>query len=101
MSFIEKLSSFAGKTFAFWVILLSVIAYLYPEYFIWIKPWIPYLLGIIMFGMGLTLSFHDFKQILHAPKSALIGSIAQYTIMPTIAFLLAKAFHLTPELAAI
>src|SRR5699024_9104515 len=57
------------------------------------------LLGIIMFGMGLTLSLEDFKGIVKAPKSVIVGIVAQYTIMPLLAFGLASVFQLPPEVA--
>lgn len=52
-----------------------------------------------MFGMGMTLKLEDFKLILKHPKGVIIGIISQFTIMPILAFILAKAFQLPPELA--
>ncbi len=57
------------------------------------------LLGLIMFGMGLTLSAKDFRIIFQRPKDVILGCLAQFTIMPGLAWLLAKAFHLPEELA--
>ncbi len=99
MRTLERISSFAGNTFAIWVILFAVFAYLIPSGFTWIAPHISLLLGIIMFGMGLTLSLNDFKGIVKAPKSVIIGVIAQYTIMPLLAFGLATVFQLPAEVA--
>ena len=56
------------------------------------------LLGIVMFGMGLTLKPHDFKVVFSRPKDVLIGTLAQFTIMPLLAYLLAHVFQLSPEL---
>ena len=53
-----------------------------------------------MFGMGMTLSVDDFKEVLKQPKKVAIGVVAQFTIMPLIAFGLAVAFRLPPEVAA-
>ncbi|MBH0164984.1 bile acid:sodium symporter family protein [Fictibacillus sp. 7GRE50] len=99
MRFLEKVSKTAGNTFAIWVILFAIAAFLIPEGFTWIAPYIPLLLGIIMFGMGLTLSLNDFKAVFQAPKSVFIGVAAQYTIMPLLAFGLATAFKLPAEVA--
>src|SRR5699024_4651458 len=99
MRVLERISTIAGNTFAVWVILFVVLAFVFPEGFSWIAPHISLLLGVIMFGMGLTLSLNDFKGIIKAPKSVIIGVIAQYTIMPLLAFGLATAFQLTPEVA--
>ena len=56
MQAIARLSQFVGKTFALWVLLFAVLAFYAPAQFKWIGPYIVPLLGIIMFGMGLTLS---------------------------------------------
>ena len=57
-------------------------------------------LGIIMFGMGLTLTLPDFALVVKRPLPVIVGVIAQYVIMPGVAFLLAKLLHLDPAIAA-
>ncbi len=99
MKVLERISTAAGNTFAIWVILFGVLAFIFPSGFSWIAPHISLLLGIIMFGMGLTLSLEDFKGIVKAPKSVIVGVVAQYTIMPLLAFGLASVFQLPPEVA--
>jgi len=99
MKKLESISTFAGNTFAIWVILFSVLAFLRPSGFAWISPYVSLLLGIIMFGMGLSLSLDDFKRVVKAPRTVLIGVIAQYTIMPLLAFALAMLFQLPAEAA--
>lgn len=99
MKTLERISTVAGNTFAIWVILFGGLAFILPSGFTWIAPHISLLLGIIMFGMGLTLSLDDFKGIMKSPKSVIIGVVAQYTIMPLIAFGLAHLFQLPPEVA--
>lgn len=99
MKLLENISKFAGNTFAIWVIIFAIMAFFIPSGFTWIAPHISLLLGIIMFGMGLTLSLDDFKGIVKAPKSVFIGVLAQYTIMPLLAFALANLFQLPPEVA--
>ena len=59
-----------------------------------------YALGIIMFGMGLTLTPPDFALVVKRPLPVLVGVVAQFVIMPTLAWVLAKAFQLDPMLAA-
>jgi BASS family bile acid:Na+ symporter len=61
----------------------------------WINP----LLGVIMFGMGLTLSPQDFRIVFSRPRDVLVGCLAQFTIMPFMAWLLTKAFSLPADLA--
>jgi BASS family bile acid:Na+ symporter len=99
MRALEKASLFAGNTFAYWVLLFAGLALWIPEGFTWIAPHIPLLLGIIMFGMGMTLSLGDFKEVFSHPKSVFIGVAAQYLLMPLLAFGLATALRLPPEVA--
>lgn len=99
MKALIKLSTFMGNTFAVWVILFAALAFLLPGGFTWISPYINLLLGIIMFGMGLTLKFKDFKQVITAPKEVITLVVAQYTIMPLIAVGLVFLFQLPPEIA--
>lgn len=99
MKLLEKISRFAGNTFAIWVIIFAVIAFLFPSAFSGLASYISILLGIIMFGMGLTLTPNDFKEIFKAPASVIIGVAAQFIIMPSLAWLLATIFRLPPEVA--
>ncbi len=100
ISYLGFLSSFFSKTFALWVIFFAVVAYLFPEYFKPIAAYISILLGVVMFGMGLTLSPHDFSEVLKRPVQVLIGMLGQFVIMPTLAFVLVYALNLPPEIAA-
>lgn len=100
MIFLEKISSLAGKYFAFLVIIVAVIAYLIPDSFLFLGQYITILLGIVMFGMGLTLEPVDFKLVLRKPLSIIGGVLAQFTIMPLAAFIIAYLLNLPPELAA-
>jgi BASS family bile acid:Na+ symporter len=97
---LSAFSQFVSKYFAVIVILISAIAFLSPDTFTWIAPHITLLLGIIMFGMGLTLKISDFGVVLKKPITVIIGVIAQFVIMPLVAFALAIALNLPPELAA-
>lgn len=82
------------------VLAVAVVSLLWPASFLWIDTWaINPMLGVIMFGMGLTLSPHDFKIVLSRPKDILIGCLAQFTVMPLLAFGLTWAFSLPKELA--
>lgn len=99
MKTLTWLSQFFSKTFAIWVIIFAVIAYYTPETFKSLAPWISILLGIVMFGMGLTLSLNDFKMVLKAPRDVFIGIAAQFLIMPLIAYGLCVVLDLPPEIA--
>ncbi|WGE70441.1 bile acid:sodium symporter family protein [Actinobacillus equuli subsp. haemolyticus] len=99
MNALLKITQFVSKTFAVWVVFFAFIAAQFPNTFKQFVPWIPYLLGIVMLGMGLTLTFKDFAEVTKNPKAAILGVIAQFVVMPSIAFALAKAFQLPPDLA--
>ncbi|QCJ42477.1 bile acid:sodium symporter family protein [Bacillus sp. S3] len=99
MKALERLSQFVGNTFAIWVLIFAVLAFVSPPAFTWIAPHISLLLGIIMFGMGLTLSGNDFKEVFKRPKDVAIGVVGQFLIMPGLAFLLSKGLNLAPEIA--
>ncbi|WP_079526374.1 bile acid:sodium symporter family protein [Halobacillus hunanensis] len=99
MKTLEKISSFVGSTFAIWVLLFAVLSFVFPSGFTWIVPYIVPLLGIIMFGMGLTLSKQDFQEVFRRPKDVAIGVAAQFTVMPLLAFLLVTILPVSPEVA--
>lgn len=100
MKYLSLLNSIITNYFTFWIIIFSTIAYLYPVYFADLRTLIVPTLGIIMFGMGVTLTTDDFKRVFLKPKDIGVGVITQYTIMPLLGFVLAKIFGLDPLLAA-
>ena len=100
MHYLEKLSTFISKYMAVFVIAIAAIALIEPISFKWVAPNITLLLGIVMFGMGMTLKLSDFKLVFQRPRDVFIGALAQFTIMPLLAYILATAFGLPPELAA-
>ncbi|WP_408007367.1 bile acid:sodium symporter family protein [Pseudalkalibacillus sp. A8] len=100
MKLLESISSLAGKYFAIWVIAIALIAYFIPTPFLGLGSYITILLGVVMFGMGLTLKPVDFKLVLKKPVPVIIGVAAQFIIMPLIALGLAYAMNLPAELAA-
>ena len=82
------------------VLVVAVFAFLFPEALRGVRPTvINYLLGLVMFGMGLTLNLQDFKIVFSRPKDVIIGCLAQFTIMPLMAWLLARLFQLDEALA--
>ena len=96
----KKICDFIAKWMGLMVLLVAALSLLVPASFAWIDTWvINPMLGVIMFGMGLTLSPHDFKIVLSRPKDILIGCLAQFTVMPLLAFGLTWAFSLPKELA--
>nr|WP_302996239.1 bile acid:sodium symporter family protein [Sutterella wadsworthensis] len=72
------LSRFANKTFALWVIIAGILGFVFPDVFKPIGSWIAILLGVMMFGMGLTLTTADFREIFRRPKDVFVGILAQF-----------------------
>jgi|TARA_R110000868_G_scaffold82610_9_gene233264 BASS family bile acid:Na+ symporter len=60
---------------------------------------LPIALGIIMLGLGLSLTLADFARVVKFPKPVLIGLSCQLLLLPLVCFFLAKAFGLAPALA--
>ncbi|GAB3795655.1 bile acid:sodium symporter family protein [Virgibacillus kimchii] len=100
MKILNTISGLAGKYFAVLVIIIAVIAFITPNQFLWLNSYVTILLGIVMFGMGLTLKAVDFKLILTKPLPVFVGVAAQFVIMPLIAFVIAYLLNLPPAIAA-
>ncbi len=99
MNALAKLSRFFNKTFAFWVLVFGIIGYAFPDLCKPLSGWVTILLGIVMFGMGLTLTADDFREVFKRPRDVLIGILGQFLVMPLVAYALCLAFSLPPELA--
>ena len=100
MKYLSLLNGIVTNFFTFWIIIFSVIAYIYPSHFADLKSLIVPTLGIIMFGMGMTLTLDDFKRVFLRPKDIGVGVATQYLAMPFFGFVLAELFGLDPLLAA-
>lgn len=100
MKILKNISNFFGKNMAIIVLIVATLSLFFPKSVSFIKTsYVNYLLMIVMFGMGLTLKFEDFKVVFTRPKDIIIGAIAQFSIMPLLAFLLSIIFKLPTELA--
>lgn len=99
----DKVEGF-GKLVSHWFTLIVIIwaafNYFVPATSTAIIPNTSYLLGLILFGMGLTLQGEDFARILKRPLPVILGTVAHYVIMPLIAVVLCKIFNLQGATAA-
>jgi len=84
--------------FPVWAILLSLIAFYFPSSFVVLKSGIIYLLGLIMFAMGMTLKAQDFIRVFKRPVVIAVGILLQFGIMPMVAFLVSVLLDLPREL---
>lgn len=64
-----------------------------------LTAFLPIALGIIMLGLGLSLTLADFARVVKYPKPVLIGLVCQLLVLPFFCFLIAKGFQLEPVLA--
>ena len=95
----KKISEILGKYMAWIVLLIAVLALLLPKTCMWIQTgWVNYLLMIVMFGMGTTMKLSDFSVVFKRPRDVVIGCLAQFIVMPLLAFSLGKLFCLDNEL---
>lgn len=101
---IQRLTSL----FALWTVLGVAWAWFVPDHFLWAvdgrfrpfgQPLISVLLGIIMLGMGLTLSFDDFRRIARIPRCVATGVVLQFTVMPLAGVTIASLTGLETGLA--
>lgn len=60
---------------------------------------LPVALGVIMLGMGLSLTPRDFKRVVIFPKATFVGLFGQLILLPLVAFSLLKLFELPPSFA--
>lgn len=98
---LKNISLFVSKQLAILVVLATLFSLYYPQVGSSLvkTSWVVYILGIIMFGMGLNVKASDFKELFIRPKFVLIGIGAQFIIMPLIAYVLVKGFNLPLGLA--
>mgnify|MGYP001140158038 CR=1 FL=1 len=95
----KKISGLIGKYMAWIVLVIAALALFLPGTCLWIQTkWINYLLMIVMFGMGLTMKLSDFAVVFKRPRDVIIGCLAQFIIMPLLAFGLGKIFGLHQDL---
>jgi len=84
--------------FVVWVLLFSTLAWYFPGAFSALKPGIVPGLGVIMFGMGMSLVPADFARVLKEPKAVACGLLGQFLLMPLIAWSIAHLLGMPPEM---
>ena len=102
MRLLLSISQYLSRYTSLFIIIVAIIAFIVPETFAWVQQGqrASVILGLIMLTMGCTLSTKDFRILLSRPIDILIGTAAQYTIMPIVAWGLARIFHLDAFMTA-
>jgi BASS family bile acid:Na+ symporter len=82
-----KFSQWLSTYTSWFIIAIAVVTYFVPELFTWVHGTTQScILGFIMLTMGLTLTMHDMRILAARPLDILIGTCAQYSLMPLIAW---------------
>ena len=98
---LKRVIGTATNLFPLWSVLTAVLALSWPASFMWFgKEAITWGLGIIMLGMGLTLTWADFGRIFQRPGSVFAGVILQFLVMPSLGWGIGQLLGLSPEMAA-
>lgn len=96
----KKLCHYISEYMGILVLVTALLSFAFPQLLQQVRPTvINYLLGVVMFGMGLTLNLQDFKIVFSRPKDVIIGCLAQFTVMPLLAWGLSRLFSLDEALA--
>ncbi|MFJ6753188.1 MULTISPECIES: bile acid:sodium symporter family protein [unclassified Streptomyces] len=90
----------AVTVFPLLVIAAGAVGLLWPSQFTGWAPAVPWMLGVVMFSMGLTLTLPDFTAVAKRPWAVGLGLVAHYVIMPGLGWLIATVLDLPPQLAA-
>ena len=101
IKFFQAISRFLAAYTSPVIVGVAAVTFVVPDLFRWVKGDVQTLvLGIIMLTMGMTLTTEDFKILAKRPFDIFIGAVAQYTLMPLIAFVMVKVMNLPPAIAA-
>lgn len=96
----KQFCDFIARWIGALVLLVALVSLAFPGVLDGVDMWVVSpLLGLIMFGMGLTLKPSDFRVLFSHPQHVFIGTLLQYLVMPLLAWLLTKMFALPDDLA--
>ena len=88
-----------SSSFPILVISFAILGIMQPSSMTWIpNSLITWAIGFSMLGMGLTLTFEDFTRVLSAPQQIMTGVVLQYTVMPSLAFIISRLAQLPLDL---
>jgi BASS family bile acid:Na+ symporter len=97
---LQMLSRWLANHASAFIIAIALVTFFIPELFKWVHGNTQtVILGLIMLTMGLTLTTQDFKIVAQRPMDIFVGAVAQFLIMPGVAYLLVHVWHLEPALA--
>ena len=96
----QRLITWSTNLFPVWVLAGGLLALVHPPLFTWFNSQMVVIgLAVIMLGMGITLTFQDFKDVLKMPRPIAVGFFAQFSIMPFLGWSVANALDLPTPFA--
>lgn len=97
---LQVVSSTVANLFPLWLIFAAMLALWKPELFLWFqKDYVTAGLAITMLSMGTSLTLEDFTGVMKVPGQVALGTALQYTVMPTMGFLVSRLAGLSSPLA--
>ncbi|MEW2546706.1 bile acid:sodium symporter family protein [Streptomyces sp. NPDC047002] len=96
----DRAAQRAVTVFPVLILLAGALGMVRPSAFTGWGTGTPWMLGTVMFCMGLTLTPPDFRTVARRPWAVGLGLVAHYVIMPGLGWLIANALGLPPQLAA-
>ena len=88
------------RLFPLWALGASALALWAPDVFASLRWAIVPMLGVVMFGMGMTLRAANFGFVVRHPAPVFFGIALQFGLMPFVAWGVAGVMGLSPELTA-
>ena len=96
---LNKISEFVTKNMVIWVVIAGIVGYLKPGALTFLRPYTDWLFAFTMVGIGAVMNVKDFEPLVKKPQVVVLGTIAQFAIMPLAGFVVARVLNLPPALA--
>ncbi len=96
---INRLIKFSQDLFVAWVLIGATWGYFFPKIAASGSGNISIALGVVMLGMGLTITTQQLQSLRKAGRALILGVLLQFTIMPIVGWLAATVLKLPPMLA--
>lgn len=94
----NRILEFFTKFMMIWVVLAGIAGFFHPEWFTLLKNYTDWLFAFTMLGIGAILNFDDFRPVFRKPHLVLLGTLAQFLIMPAAGYFTAGMLHLSRDL---
>jgi bile acid:Na+ symporter, BASS family len=95
----RRMLDWFARLLALWTVLAVAAGYIHPPLLTGLAPFMDWFFAVTMFGIGCVLAPEDFAPVFRKPQDVLLGTLAQFVIMPCLAFAIAKLLRLPPAIA--